>query len=443
MNNTYFTAAQKEVLKNANKTFNFLCGAVRSGKTFGSYFLIPKRIKQHWDNNVFFVGKTLTTLNRNIFEPMRAIYGTDRVSRIVDKQEISVFGKKCWVVGANDDRAVTKIQGPSAGYFYCDEIVTYPENFFQMMLSRLDKPGSMCDATCNPESPSHYVKQFIDKPENQKYIYQRKFTIYDNTKLPQDVITRLEDLYRGTIYFEKWILGNWVRTEGLVFPLFKRDKHFVTPNAFAAAGNDIKRIRAVIVGGDGATTNDATALVPLAIFDDGSSAVLDIFFHDPKTNGQLSNAELVVHIGRWYDDLINKYRLNDLNIRRYPVQLYTAIDCSAADLVVTMRKNLPANYTITSMTKKSIQQTTDIVNNAFGLNAVSIFDLGGIYNYVRGRWETRLNPLVEQLETMIWDEDNEHFDDSVPNDVADAFRYAVATYYNNPENLWDTPRLKV
>jgi hypothetical protein len=161
MNNTYFTAAQKEVLKNANKTFNFLCGAVRSGKTYGSYFLIPKRIKQHWDNNVFFVGKTLTTLNRNIFEPMRAIYGTDRISRIIDKQEISIFGKKCWVVGANDDRAVTKIQGPSAGYFYCDEIVTYPENFFQMMLSRLDKPGSPNVSVSYSETKESFKKILI------------------------------------------------------------------------------------------------------------------------------------------------------------------------------------------------------------------------------------------------------------------------------------------
>ena len=40
---------------------------------------------------------------------------------------------------------------------------------------------------------------------------------------------------------------------------------------------------------------------------------------------------------------------------------------------------------------------------------------------------------------MVWDKDNKKYDPSVPNDCADAFRYAVCTYYDNPDNLWETP----
>ena len=42
---------------------------------------------------------------------------------------------------------------------------------------------------------------------------------------------------------------------------------------------------------------------------------------------------------------------------------------------------------------------------------------------------------------MVWDKDNKGYDPEVPNDCADAFRYAVATYYTNPENLWETPSM--
>lgn len=436
MATSYFSPAQKEVIRNANATFNFLSGAVRSGKTFVSYFLVPKRIKRHWDNECYFVGKTLSTLNRNIFEPMRKLFGESNISEIKDKQYINIFGKKCWCVGANDDRAVTKIQGGSAGYFYCDEIVTYPENFFQMMLSRLDKKGSMCDATCNPESPSHFIKQFIDKPENQKYLYQRHFTIYDNDKLPPETIQRLEDLYRGTIYFDRWILGKWVRCEGLVFPLFKREKHFLTIDEYAKqTHNTAKEIRYCIVGGDGASTNDATSLVPLLVFTDGTSAVGDIFYHDPKTNGQLANADLVQYIAKWYQDIIDKYNLNR------GVGFYTAVDSAASDLIITMRTRLPERYRITAFGRKDQVRTAEVVNNAFARDMLHIFDFGGYRNYIRNQWQSGLNPLVKELETMIWEEGNEHYDDDVPNDVADAFRYAVNAYFSNPDNLWITPTI--
>ena len=434
MASDFFTPAQREVIRNANASFNFLCGAVRSGKTHVSYFLVPERINRHWNNEVYFVGKTLSTLNRNILEPMRKIFGSSNISQIIDKQYVYAFGKKCWCVGANDDRAVTKIQGASAGYFYCDEIVTYPENFFEMMLSRLDKAGSVCDATCNPESPSHYIKQFIDKPENQKYIYQRQFTIYDNTKLPRETVERLEDMYRGTIYFDRWILGKWVRCEGLVFPLFNRDRHYITPAAYSMMKHtNTHRIRYCIVGGDGATTNDATALVPLFIFDDGSAAVGDIFYHDPKENGQYANIDLLPHIARWYQDIIDKYSLNA------NVEFYTAIDSAASDLIVTLRSRLPERYRVTAFGKKDIVRTTETVNNAFAKDMVHIFDFGGYRNYVRNQWVAGLSPLVKELETMIWLEGNEKYDPTVPNDAADAFRYAVNAYFNNPENLWQTP----
>ena len=48
-------------------------------------------------------------------------------------------------------------------------------------------------------------------------------------------------------------------------------------------------------------------------------------------------------------------------------------------------------------------------------------------------------PLVIDLENMTWDKDNKTYDPSIPNDSADAFRYAVCSYFINPDNLWSTP----
>ena len=106
---------------------------------------------------------------------------------------------------------------------------------------------------------------------------------------------------------------------------------------------------------------------------------------------------------------------------------------------MTLRSRLPERYRVTAFGKKDIVRTTETVNNAFAKDMVHIFDFGGYRNYVRNQWVAGLSPLVKELETMIWLEGNEKYDPTVPNDAADAFRYAVNAYFNNPENLWQTP----
>jgi hypothetical protein len=109
--------------------------------------------------------------------------------------------------------------------------------------------------------------------------------------------------------------------------------------------------------------------------------------------------------------------------------------------VLTLFNRLPAWYNVNKFTRKNINQTTDVVNNALARGAVSILNFGGYFNYIKNTFENGENQLVVDLELMVWDKNNEKFDDSVPNDCADAFRYAVATYYGNPDNLWETPKL--
>lgn len=430
-NNNIFSRKQEKVLAHANKRWNILYGATRSGKTHVSYFTAIKHIREHWNDRVLFAGKTLNTIDRNVFDPMREIFGSRYISEIINKREIFIFGKRCYVVGANDDRAITKIQGAGLGYAYLDELTTFPENFFQMLKSRLDEPGACCDATCNPESPSHFVKAFIDNPEVD--VYAEHFTIYDNPFLDKEFVAALENEYRGTVYFDKWILGKWVKAEGLVFPLFKRERHFLTPDEFARRYGR-NRIRYVIWGVDGANTNDSTAIEPLAIMDTGQAVRIEHFYHNPKINGQLSNEQLVPYILKYLEDLEHKYRF-----RENGTEFYMPVDCAAADLQLTLAYHLPDKFNVNKFTKKDIMQTTDVVNNAFSRSAVCILNFGGYYNYIRGEFIKGDDQLVTDLELMVWDKDNKKYDPSVPNDCADAFRYAVCAYYDNPDNLWETP----
>lgn len=433
-----YTPKQRQCLDAPRKTWNIWCGAVRSGKSFATITRLPFRIAQHRKEPCMIVAKTLAMVEKNVLSVLRTNWG-DGIGFIHStadgRRVVDIFGKEVDCVGANDARSSSKIHGTEYGYVYGDEVVLWDEAFFTMLQSRLSLADSEFDGTCNPESPSHYLKQFMDNPTFDGNCFE--FTLYDNPYLPKHYIERLENEYRGTIYFDRFILGKWTSCEGQVFPLFRRDKHYLKPDDYARQYREnLGAIKYCIIGGDGATTNDSTALVPLMVFADGHAVVGDIFYHNPKECGQLSNAELLPYIQQWYRDLIKKYALYNGAVR-----FYTAIDCAAADLVLTLRRNLPENYNITAMTQKNILQTTDVVNNAFARDLVHILDLGGTYNYVRNRFDEGLSQLVIDLERMIWLEGNEKYDPAIPNDVADAFRYAVNTYYNNPENMWQTPDL--
>lgn len=428
-----FTKKQRRVINEIQiRPYSILTGAVRAGKTVSVEFGCLPLIKEHLNNNIVFVGKTVNTIDRNMFQDMRELFGSN-ITQVSSDNKIYIFGKMCYVVGANDDRAVTKIQGMSIGLAIGDEITTWPRNFWEMLKTRLDKHNSKFIGTCNPEGPSHFVKQFIDANESSKDIFVEHFNILDNPTLPKDYVDRMINLFKGTIYYDRWVLGKWVSTDGLVFPMFKRERHYLTSQEYSNRFG-WKRITHIIFGTDGATTKDATAIVPLAIFEDGTAAVLEIFHHNPKISEPLSNERLMHLIAKYFQDLDMKYKLFENN-----VNFAMPVDCASSDLTLTLFYHFP-QFNPLSFTKKNLIDTTQAVNSALGRNIITILNMGGTMNYSRNQFETGVNTLVIELESMIWDDKRENkFDDSIPNDVADGFRYGVAFWYQNPDNLWKTP----
>ena len=77
------SSKQKEFWNNANHRWNIKSGATRSGKTYLDYFIIPKRIRATKGQGLIVIlGNTQRTLERNILDPMRQIYGNKLVGNI-------------------------------------------------------------------------------------------------------------------------------------------------------------------------------------------------------------------------------------------------------------------------------------------------------------------------------------------------------------------------
>ena len=214
-----FSTKQREFLDNANRRWNIKYGATRSGKTYLDYYVIPKRIRNVAGQQglIVILGNTKGTLQRNVIEPLQNIWGTELVSDIKSDNTAFLFGEKAYCLGADNIKHVNKIRGASFKYCYGDEVATWNEEVFQMLKSRLDKSYSKFDGTCNPEGPSHWFKKFLDGNAD---IYQQKYTLYDNPFLAKEVLQNLETEYRGTVFFDRYILGDWKAAEGTIYMLF-------------------------------------------------------------------------------------------------------------------------------------------------------------------------------------------------------------------------------
>ena len=210
---------QREFLDNADRRWNVKYGATRSGKTYLDYYVIPKRIRNVTNEQglIVILGNTKGTLQRNVIEPLQDIWGTELVSDIKSDNTAFLFGEKCYCLGADNKKHINKIRGSSFKYCYGDEVATWDEGVFQMLKSRLDKSYSKFDGTCNPEGPSHWFKKFLDGDAD---IYQQKYTLYDNPFLAKEVLQNLETEYRGTVFFDRYILGDWKAAEGTIYMLF-------------------------------------------------------------------------------------------------------------------------------------------------------------------------------------------------------------------------------
>ena len=243
------TSKQNEYIRNATHRWNIKTGAVRSGKSYvDTAYTIPARIRERIGKpglTVIF-GVSRDTIERNVLQPMREIYGSGLIGTINNRNMARVCGEDTYCLGAEKVSQVAKVQGSSIKYAYGDEVAKWNREVFEMLKSRLDKPYSCFDGACNPENPTHWLKEFIDSDID---IYVQKYEIFDNAYLPKEYVENLCKEYEGTVYYDRLIKGMWKRAEGAIYRMFADD-----PDRFIRPVNirDIKEIRIGIdFGGNG------------------------------------------------------------------------------------------------------------------------------------------------------------------------------------------------
>ncbi len=130
------TPKQRDFVRHANHRWNFKGGATRSGKTYLDFrWIIPMRVRERagMDGLTVILGVTNSTIERNVLEPMRRLYGEELVSRISSDNTVKLFGEKCYALGAEKISQLSKLRGASFKYCYGDEVADWSKDVFELL----------------------------------------------------------------------------------------------------------------------------------------------------------------------------------------------------------------------------------------------------------------------------------------------------------------------
>lgn len=312
---------QNEYVRNANCRWNIKTGAVRSGKSFCDIaYVIPARLKavKHESGLNVILGVSKETIETNVLQPMREIYTSEIVGTINSRNVAMICGVPVYCLGAEKASQVSKLQGKSIKYCYGDEIAKWSENVFAMLKSRLDKPYSKFDGSCNPESPSHWLKEFIDR--NDLDIYVQKYTIFDNPAMDKKVVDEMCKEYEGTVYYQRYILGEWALAEGLIYPMYRE--------AISPPPDDWEsRAEQMYLSIDYGTLNAFAALLWAKI--GGISYAVDGYYYSGRTEGATkTDEEYADEIDQRFGRFGNEWS-----------KLRVIVDPSAASFIAELRRH--------------------------------------------------------------------------------------------------------
>lgn len=204
-------------------------GSIRSGKTMsmsnGFVFWAMNRFE---NQNFAICGKTVGSCYRNVIKPLvQMISGRYQVKYLRSENLMIIKqGAKTnyfYIFGGKDESSQDLIQGITLAGVLLDEVALMPRSFVEQALARCSVTGSRFWFNCNPDTPYHwFYKEWIEKSENKKALYLH-FNMDDNLTLSEEVKDRYKSLYSGSFY-DRYIEGLWVAADGLVYPMFSRDK---------------------------------------------------------------------------------------------------------------------------------------------------------------------------------------------------------------------------
>lgn len=290
---------QKKILAFPYSSYQALIcdGAVRSGKTSIMMVAFVDWAMRCFDGQRFGIcGKTVDSAIKNIVIPYISMtYAKKRYmlkwSKSEKMLEVRAGNKTNYfeVFGGKDERSFTLIQGRTLAGVLLDEVVLMPRSFVEQALTRCSVEGARFWFSCNPGSPKHWFYEEWILQKEQKHALYLHFAMTDNPSLSQETLDRYNSLFQG-VFHQRYVMGEWVLADGLVYPNFDEEQHTFTEPPFVDESGNIKPGTEFYISIDYGIVNPFAALL-WAIYDNVAYCWKEYYFDSRKKQRQLTDEE--------------------------------------------------------------------------------------------------------------------------------------------------------
>ena len=205
-------------------------GAVRSGKTFAMALAFFLWAMSRYRGQAFgLCAATRNSVQRNVLTPVLPLLrqmGFQTEERMSRGQLVLRRGGRentFYLYGGRNEGSPALIQGVTLAGVLLDEVVLMPRSFVEQACARCSAEGSRIWFSCNPAGPEHwFYREWICKAEEKGALYLH-FTMEDNPALSPHIRRRYERMFHG-VFHRRYVLGEWVAAEGLVYDHFDPDQ---------------------------------------------------------------------------------------------------------------------------------------------------------------------------------------------------------------------------
>ena len=307
-----FSDIADDYLMHSTCWINIAVGSIRSGKTIVALTRFIEYVLSSDNNDFMIIGKTLTTLERNVIRPFMKMLNSLGIPAEHNRylNEIYFYNNTICLFGVGKKGDDEKIQGSTFGGALIDEGTVITEEGFKMILSRNSLPNSKIFITCNPANPNHYLYTEYIQNENMReddVVDVWTFRLTDNNTLTKDYVDNLKASYpKDSLFYKRYIDGLWVSGQGAIYG------HFDDNNIYTE-DKPLDYYDYIEFGSDyGASSTTCWNLIGIKEFEDHTEYdVIDEGGHNAEESGvNLTNSEIVDMVA----DMQDEYNLGEDNV---------------------------------------------------------------------------------------------------------------------------------
>ena len=416
-----FTQNQVDYLhRTMHSWYNVAEGGKRGGKNVLQVLAFCMALQNHPNKLHLIAGVSQTTAKLNIvdcdgFGLMNFFDGKCRQGKYNDRSALFVqtkTGEKIILVsGGAKDGDEKYIKGNTYGMAYVTEANECHPNFIQEVFDRtLSSADRKIFHDLNPKAESHwYYTDVLDfhqekqrRDRNYGYNYGH-FTIADNLSIDDEKLrSTLKTYQKGTVWYERDILGRRKTAQGIIFPNFASDQ---TP--YIIKQEDLpKRFRSIECGFDIGGNGSAYAMTCTGQGYDGIQYKLK---SEKRQADKMSMDDVEGFVTEFCDYVEKKY---DVRI--------DSINCDHIDVIInTINDN--TKYSAGKCYKPPLQDRVFLYSKLFKTQKVK---------FVEGECED----LIDELCELVFDPKSEeavYLDDgSYQIDCWDSCIYSESSYWH-------------